>query len=83
LHLPGSDLEVGLTPRGYRLLGKVPRLPDSVIDNLVGRFATLQKVLRASVEDLDEVKDVGATRARAIKDGLARLAESSILERYS
>ena len=31
---------------------------------------------------LVEVEGVGESRARAIKDGLARLAESSILERY-
>jgi DNA integrity scanning protein DisA with diadenylate cyclase activity len=40
-------------------------------------------VLRASISDLDEVKDVSGTRARAIKEGLARLAEASILDRYS
>ncbi|MGD9797264.1 MAG: DNA integrity scanning diadenylate cyclase DisA [Acidimicrobiia bacterium] len=83
LHLPGGDLDVGLTSRGYRMLAKVPRLPDSVVEQLVERFGTLQKVMRASIEDLDDVKDVGETRARAIKDGLARVAESSILERYS
>ncbi|HEY2331045.1 MAG TPA: DNA integrity scanning diadenylate cyclase DisA, partial [Acidimicrobiales bacterium] len=83
LHLPGTNLEMGLTPRGYRLLGKVPRLSETVIGNVVDRFGTLQKILRASIEDLDEVDDVGEARARAIKDGLSRLAESSILERYS
>jgi diadenylate cyclase len=39
--------------------------------------------MRASIDDLDDVKDVGDTRARAIKDGLSRLAETSILDRYS
>ena len=51
----------------------------------VDRLAALglQKLLRASVADLDEVKDVGETRARSVKEGLTRLAESSILDRYS
>jgi len=49
---------------------------------VVTRFGHLQKILRASVPDLVEVEGVGESRARAIKDGLARLAESSILERY-
>jgi diadenylate cyclase len=85
LHLPATtaDLETGLTPRGYRLLAKVPRLPDGVVASIVERFGTLQKIMRASIDDLDEVKDVGGTRARAIKDGLSRLAETSILDRYS
>ncbi|MBW8825544.1 MAG: DNA integrity scanning protein DisA [Acidobacteria bacterium] len=83
LHLPGTDLDLNLTARGFRLLAKVPRLPEPVIENIVARFGTLQKVMRATIDDLDDVKDVGGTRARAIKEGLARLAETSILDRYS
>ena len=85
LHLGTSatDLDTNLTARGYRLLAKVPRLPESVIESIVERFSTLQKVMRASIDDLDDVKDVGGTRARAIKEGLSRLAEASILDRYS
>ncbi|MGK2957680.1 MAG: DNA integrity scanning diadenylate cyclase DisA [Acidimicrobiales bacterium] len=78
-----SDLETNLSPRGYRLLSKVPRLPETVIDGIVERFGYLQKIMRATVSDLDEVKDVGAVRARAIKEGLSRLAEASILDRYT
>ncbi|MBV8560011.1 MAG: DNA integrity scanning protein DisA, partial [Acidimicrobiia bacterium] len=37
----------------------------------------------ATIDDLDDVEGVGGTRARAIKDGLSRLAETSILDRYS
>ncbi|MCU1458030.1 MAG: putative nucleic-acid-binding protein (contains the domain) [Actinomycetia bacterium] len=84
LRLPlESGLDTVLQPRGYRLLHKIPRLPDPVADRVVERFGTLHKILRASVADLVEVEGVGEARARAIKDGLARLAESSILERYA
>ncbi|CAN5509084.1 DNA integrity scanning diadenylate cyclase DisA [soil metagenome] len=85
LHLPGEPfhLDTGISPRGYRLLSRVPRLPDPVIERVVQHFGSLQKLLRASVEDLDRVRDVGEARARAVKDGLARLAETSILDRYS
>jgi len=85
LHLPDGavDLDTSLSPRGFRLLAKVPRLPEKVIGEIVERFGSLQKVLRASVGDLDEVKGVDAGRARTIKEGLARLAEASILDRYS
>jgi diadenylate cyclase len=84
LHLPAdaSDMEVTLQPRGYRLLSKIPRLPDSVIERIVERFGNLQKLLRATVDELDEVEGVGEMRARAIKEGLSRLAETSILDRY-
>ncbi|MEA3076226.1 MAG: diadenylate cyclase [Actinomycetota bacterium] len=85
LHLPSesSELDASVQPRGYRLLSKIPRLPDAVIERIVQRFGTLPKILRATTSDLDEVEGVGGTRARAIKDGLARLAESSILDRFS
>lgn len=85
LHLPGGteDLDVSLQPRGYRLLSKIPRVPDSLIDDLVERFGSLSKIMRATIEDLSEVAGVSGSQARAIKEGLSRLAESSILDRYS
>jgi diadenylate cyclase len=83
LHLAtGVDLDVSVQPRGFRLLAKIPRLPAGVVDKLVERFGSLQKIMRATIEDLDLVEGVGETRARAIKEGLSRLAETSILDRY-
>jgi diadenylate cyclase len=85
LHLSSSAsaLDSGIQPRGYRLLARIPRLPSAVIERIVERFGNLQKILRATVDDLEDVTGVGEQRARAIKDGLARLAESSILDRYN
>jgi diadenylate cyclase len=84
LHLPeeSDDLDTSLEPRGFRMLSKVPRLPEPVIDHIVDRFSNLQKIMRATTEDLVDVERVGETRARAIKEGLSRLAETSILDRY-
>jgi diadenylate cyclase len=78
----GEHLDGAVTPRGHRLLAKVPRLPSTVVDRLVEHFETLQKLLSASVEDLQAVEGVGELRARSVREGLSRLAESSILERY-
>lgn len=75
-------LESAVSPRGYRLLAKVPRLPPSVVDRLVEHFGGLQKLLAATVDDLQAVDGVGEGRARSVREGLSRLAESSILERY-
>lgn len=77
-----ESLDAAASPRGYRLLAKVPRLPSAVIDRLVDHFSGLQKLLAASVADLQEVEGVGEARARTVREGLSRLAESSILERY-
>ncbi|HEX4429679.1 MAG TPA: DNA integrity scanning diadenylate cyclase DisA [Frankiaceae bacterium] len=79
----GADvLETPVNPRGYRLLAKVPRLPRLVVDRLVDHFGSLQKLLAATIDDLQAVDGVGETRARSVREGLSRLAESSILERY-
>jgi diadenylate cyclase len=84
LDLPGGGLalDAAVAPHGYRLLSKVPRLPGAIIDRLVLHFGRLQKLLAASVDDLMAVDGVGEQRARAVREGLSRLAESSILERY-
>jgi diadenylate cyclase len=84
LHLPTElDLDSSLQPRGFRLLSKIPRLPETIAAHVIERFGTLPKVMRASLSDLVEVEGVGEARARAIKDGLSRVAETSILDRYA
>jgi len=77
-----EHLDGAVAPRGYRLLAKVPRLPAAVVDRLVEHFGTLQKLLSAGIDDLQAVEGVGELRARSVREGLSRLAESSILERY-
>jgi diadenylate cyclase len=84
LGLPAqSDLEESLEPRGYRLLYRLPHFSEGLVDRIVRHFAGLQKIMRASVGDLEQVGGVGQARARSVKDGLSRLAEASILDRYS
>jgi diadenylate cyclase len=75
-------LDAAVSPRGFRLLAKVPRLPGAIVDRLVDHFGSLQRLLGATVEDLQAVDGVGDARARGVREGLSRLAEASILERY-
>jgi diadenylate cyclase len=75
-------LEGAVSPRGYRLLAKIPRIPPAIVDRLVEHFGGLQKLLAATIDDLQAVDGVGETRARSVREGLSRMAESSILERY-
>jgi diadenylate cyclase len=84
LGYPGGEAELdqALSPRGYRLLAKVPRLPGSVVERLVTHFEGLQRLLSANVEELLQVDGIGDARARTIREALSRLTESSILERY-
>jgi diadenylate cyclase len=75
-------LETPVSPHGFRILRKIPRLPVPVIENLTSHFGNLQRILRASIEELDEVEGIGEVRARTIKEGLRRLREQTILERH-
>ena len=81
--LMGTVTPTNIVSDAEALLARIPRLPEPVVERIVLRFGNLQKIMRATIDDLDDVGGVGETRARSIKDGLARLAESSILDRYS
>ncbi len=84
LGLGGAEsLDASVSPHGYRLLARVPRLPSYAADGLIGHFGGLQKLLAASVADLQGVDGVGSSQARGVREELSRLAESSLLERYS
>jgi diadenylate cyclase len=78
-----ETLDTSVSPRGYRLLSRVPRLPGAVLDRIVDHFGGLQKVLAATVDELQNVEGVGDARARSIRESLSRLADASIIERYS
>jgi diadenylate cyclase len=60
----------------------VPRIPRPAVDSLIEHFGGLQKLLAASVDELHQVPGVGASHARSVREGLSRLAESSIVDRY-
>ena len=71
-----------VSPRGYRLLAGIPRVPPTVLDRLIQHFGNLQGLLAATAADLQAVEGVGEARARVVREGLSRLAESSIVDRY-
>ncbi len=77
-----NALDLSVSPRGFRLLKKIPRLPMSVIDNLVATFGNFQEILSASTDELDDVDGVGEVRANAIKEGLKRLRDQVLLDRH-
>jgi diadenylate cyclase len=60
----------------------VPRLPESVVRKVVADFGTLDAVVRASQRDLEAVEGVGTVRAREIREGLRRLQEHNLVDRY-
>lgn len=75
-------LDQNVSPRGYRVLQKIPRLPLQVIENLVREFGSLRKIRDATIEELDAVEGIGEVRARSIRNGLKRYREQLNQERY-
>jgi diadenylate cyclase len=77
-----SPLDHSMQPRGYRVLSHIPRLPESVVRKVVASFETLDAVVRASQRDLEAVEGIGGVRAREIREGLRRLQEHNLVDRY-
>jgi len=77
-----SPLDTSLQPRGYRVLSHIARVPEPIVGKVVEDFGTLDIVVRASQRDLEAVEGVGAVRAREIREGLRRLQEHNLVDRY-
>ncbi len=76
-------LDLNISPKGYRIVSKVPKMPMSIIGKMVERFGSLQGICNATIEELDEVEGIGEIRAKIIYQSLRRLQEQYILRGYN
>jgi diadenylate cyclase len=77
-----NPLDQSVSPRGYRILSHIPRLPEPLVRRVVVDLGSLDAVVRASQRELESVEGVGAVRAREIREGLRRLQEHNLVDRY-
>ena len=77
-----DPLDHSIAPRGHRVLANIPHLPEAVIRQVVDEFGSLETVVRASQREIEAVEGVGAARAREIREGLRRLQEHNLADRY-
>jgi diadenylate cyclase len=77
-----NTLDFPVTPRAYRALSNVPRLPRLVAQQVANHFGDLDALLAASDGDLEAVEGVGEARAKEIREGLRRLHEVDLVDRY-
>ena len=77
-----NTLDFPVTPRGFRALSRVPRLPRLVAQKVVDHFGDLEAILSASDSDLEDVEGVGEARAKEIREGLRGLQEVDLVDRY-
>jgi diadenylate cyclase len=77
-----NTLDYPVSPRGYRILGRIPRLPKLVVTQIVKEFGGLDELLAATDAELETVEGVGEIRAKDIREGLRRLQEINLVDRY-
>jgi diadenylate cyclase len=77
-----NPLDHSVSPRGFRVLSHIPRLPEGVVRRVVTALGGLESIVRASQRDLEGVEGVGSVRAREIREGLRRLQEHNLVDRY-
>ncbi len=77
-----NTLDYPVSPRGFRILGRIPRLPKLVVSHIVQAFGGLDEMLAATDTELEEVEGVGEIRAKEIREGLRRLQEINLVDRY-
>ena len=67
--------EKAVYPKGYRILNKIPKMPNNIVENLIQDFKNFQNILVADIQDLDDVDGIGEVRANSIKQSLRRMQE--------
>ncbi len=72
--------EVAVYTKGYRILSKIPRVPNNIVINLVKSFKSFQHILAADINTLDDVEGIGEIRARTIKQSLKRMQEQFVFD---
>jgi diadenylate cyclase len=77
-----NTLDYPVSPRGFRILGRIPRLPRLVVQRIVTEFGGLEELLAASDGELETVDGVGDIRAKDIREGLRRQQEINLVDRY-
>jgi diadenylate cyclase len=77
-----NTLDYPVSPRGFRILGRIPRLPRMVIQRIVDEFGGLEELLATTDGELETVDGVGEIRAKDIREGLRRQQEINLVDRY-
>jgi diadenylate cyclase len=77
-----NTLDYPVSPRGFRILGRIPRLPKLVVQRIVDEFGGLEELLAATDGELETVDGVGDIRAKDIREGLRRQQEINLVDRY-
>lgn len=75
-----SSLDNKISPKGYRILGKISKLTKKDIEKLVSNYGELSSIQEAPIEELSDTK-LSKLKIKAIKNGLKRLKFTVELEK--
>ena len=59
-----NTLDFPVAPRGYRVLGRIPRLPRLVVQKIIQEFGGLEEILAAADAEIEAVDGVGRPAPR-------------------
>ena len=68
-----DELDALIAPRGLRLMAKAGRIPEHVREATVNHFKSFDRLITASVDELERVEGVGEVRARQLRYSFDRL----------
>src|SRR2546421_10436801 len=77
-----NTLDYPVSPRGFRILGRIPRLPRLVVTEFVREFGRLAEMLAATAAELEPAEAAGEIRPKDIPEGLRRQQEINLVDRY-
>ena len=75
-----SNLDNKISPKGYRVLGKISKLTKKDIDKLINTYESSASIQDAPIEELSDTK-LSKLKIKAIKNGLKRLKYTVELEK--
>ncbi len=78
-----TDLNQSVAPRGLRLLNRTGRLDANSAAVIAGHFNGLSKLQRATIDELSSIDGVDAATAADVRETLARVTETAILDQYN
>jgi len=82
LHLADVELNNEIAPKGLRLLNRVSALSSELAAKIANHFGELTRLQRATIDDLMAIDGVDETIAATVKETLARVTETTILDQY-
>ena len=72
-----NTLDHPVSPRGHRILGRIPRLPKLVVQSIVGEFGGLDEILAASDGELEPSRASGTCERRTSARAFAAYRRST------